>query len=399
MSLGLTFRGNSRGLDLEALERAAGDAGAVLGHAGEDYQVVFCPRGVVDVRLTPGGFFRAAGVEGAVRSAAAGPGFHAAVVDFLDRLQEHAGVTLEVQDGTGYWAHRNFPMLQAHHVSWLQGVLGTVAATEAGQLLICWPLDGWVPVGVPGAVTPMGPLLPAEAQAEGLTAYADRFFLWNRRERGAQHLRGLALHAIWNQVRWVAPRSQAERELALQVLADLRRARELDPELPLPLEAFRELAALAGVEEPDPGGPELDLPEGYGYLRREIRIPHPGGWVVTLPGSLAVEQEQDGVVYWDEDRNFRLVPFQLAPGAEPPPLPPRLQDATPVERQAEPVSYHGGLLWDEHDERWFLGGRVVADSRVALVSLTFRQPHWEEWARETFLSIRSAGSEATLPQA
>lgn len=146
------------------------------------------------------------------------------------------------------------------------------------------------------------------------------------------------------------------------IIHSLMLARRQDPSLPLPLAAWSEVVDLVGGDPAEAvKGPEMRTDGPVGYRRGDVVEPFPGGWGVRLPGSFLQEPEEDGgSVYWDTARNFRLTGY-------------RFQAVTGYEAD---------------EGCWVLQGLVWGPGGMAVVTLTWSDSRWEDWAAETFRTIQ-----------
>ncbi|MFZ5826740.1 MAG: hypothetical protein ACOY94_20820 [Bacillota bacterium] len=398
MALGLSFRGSCpsapQGSTVGAVSEAVAALQSRFGY--EVYQesptqvvLEFGPTALLSLRVD------ADVIVGDAATTPGGPGFHKAVVDLLDELIETAGLSLEVEDETGYWRHRDFDRLRQEQMTWLRALIRQVSSWEQTTLRITWPVDGWAPAGATGIVTPMGRFthgfLRGELERDGLAEFAHRFFLWPNPERDAYYHRARALYQLWNECRWVAPRTEAEELLLSTIAGSLGTARRLDPALPLPLEAWSEVVTLLGG---DPAGvvkgPDMAIGEPVGYRRGDVLEPFPGGWQVRLPGSFLPEPEEDGgAVYWDAGRNFRLTGYRYSPpgpGQEDPTD--RLLTNPTFDEVIGGYRFQAETSYEPDEHCWVLQGLVRGPGGMAVITLTWSDPRWEDWAVETFRTIQ-----------
>lgn len=332
MSIGLTFTGK---IDRpEALLEAAGILSAERNYrliSGENgLKVVLCPLGgEVGFLWRPEG--DPAGpwlVRGGCMSTPAGAGLHRAAVELLDSLPIYF---LTVEDETGFYRHRDFQrMKEEHFYPWLR-TLVEVCRQESGKgasgMQLCWDLEQYAPRDVPDTViTPVGRFRLSELadmlEKDGIEALADRFFLWNGRTRDARFYRNRAINALWESCCF-APSSRSWEDEAVNaaILDDLERSARLDPALPLPRAAYKEVCALAGREPVLPEGPELAEEFAPGY--RKDPVTHALGVLrLTLPGAYLYRWESwengGGAHLWSDDAGdtpvWRLTAYRMREG-------------------------------------------------------------------------------------
>ncbi len=330
MSIGLSFTGKIdspkallEGANILAEERkyrlTAGDAGM---------KVIMCPLGgelgvLWRPEEDPAGPWL---VRGGCVSTPAGAGLHRAAVELLDSLPIQA---LTVEDETGFYRHRDFRrMKEEHFYPWLR-TLVDVCRRESGKgvsgMQLCWDLEQYAPEDIPDTVvTPMGRFRLselAELEKQGIEALAERFFLWNGRTQDAGFFRNRAISTLWEDCCFApSARSQEDAAVNTSILDDLERAARLDPSLPLPRSAYRELCALAEREPALPDGPELTEEFEPGY--RKGLITHAVGALrLTLPGSCLCgweQWEQGGAHIWSDGTGqgpvWRVVAYRTREG-------------------------------------------------------------------------------------
>ena len=250
-------------------------------------------------------------VEG--KSSSAGPGYHAFVVEFLDRLAERHNTAwqwrkiaasdadgVEECDETGFAVDRDFERLQREmalvHRAICQSALEHFE--DENPILLNMPI-GFAPDypdGLYGALSPLGPMSPdqlrwrcgLEEDAELLAAAADYFPWWDN-GFGEDFFAGLALHALWMTVPWTTPRHEGDERLYELVVGWGRRAETHESGSRVPSAALVDVETLAGSTLP-PTVPDL---EGTGYLRRLFRRDTGGGWSLQVPGSCEISLEDD----------------------------------------------------------------------------------------------------------
>lgn len=232
----------------------------------------------------------------------AGAGFHKAALE----LAESLGIRdMVVDDETEYYTHRDFDrMNREHFYPWLRSLLRIFqeqAGNEsAGQILLCWDLYLYHPEDIDRTVAaPLGrytlEYLNDLVEHQGIEALADRFFLWGREKKDALFYRNRALYALWVQC-YFRPSSRSKQDKAINggILADLEKAYQMEPELPLPYDAYEEVCRLQGKMPAIPQSAarlSYEFPIGY---RRRLVVESFGPLRLTLPGAYRYEWEENG---------------------------------------------------------------------------------------------------------
>ena len=422
----------------EWLPAAAGDA--LLGHApagrtGSD---------PIDVRFHPAARpirFEATDAGGIVVTAMTvpvGPGYHTYVANLLDRLGDEHGITWAKLatpppgaagrvtatglakavadepasiDPTGAFGSGDRHDAERGHLGWLRSALTAVRDARRGGAT---GLHLATPPGTrytfDGAVaTVLGPRDDAwleRALADPRVA-AD-VWPWVADAMDARYLLGRAMTSLWLDVRWRPPAGAEETALVDGVLATLRRAYPLEPGLPWPWAAWRELFQLRG--QPDPatralldrgagplvGGPPGDEPS-IGYRRAPVAIVHEG-WTVDVPGTFTDVRTADDWTGGEAGRSVTLAATETAENGHP----------MSADRFLQQVASHLGRDAIEHDDGLVRGrARLSSDpssgvevatvegfsavrGRGAAIRVEIDDPQDWKWALDVWRRLRPA---------
>ena len=354
-----------------------------------------------------------------------GPGYHTYVAGMLRRLGDEVGVTWAgptpgegegadavSADPTGAFFSANRADAERGHLTWLRssliavrdarrkGATGLHLATPPG---IRYTFDGAV-------ATILGPRDDAWLErALPDPRVAGDIWPWVADAMDARYHLSRALTMLWNDVRWRPPVGPAEMSLLDDILATLRHAYPLEPSLPWPWEAWREIFVLRGPNDPstfqllqrataaalaaglDPAG------EPVGYRRNPVTIIHEG-WALELPGSFTDERTAEEWHGIDASRSVTLA-------------------ATATSRSGVPMSpemflreFAASLGKDviEHEDGELLGrARLSSDASTgvevatvegysavrgsgAVIRILIEDPGDWKWALDTWRSLRPA---------
>lgn len=254
----------------------------------EKYLILqFCPEGFLwmkweDKELT-----------GNCQTNVAGPGFHGAVVHFLELLAARKNFRLYLNDPTGYYDNRDFKNLRKNYFyRWFEQMLSKVIdqAEEGKEQLVCWPLNYYLPSEQKDTVmTHIRRFSLKELRGiahSGLSmAFAKDFFVWNEEEKDAYYYRNCAL-VLLNQECYFMPskRSPEDEKINQKIIALLERALSKDRRIPFPLDAYLEVCRLAGhcpENTDDITVMPMDYPVG---CRKELIYRTIGKMRFALPG-------------------------------------------------------------------------------------------------------------------
>ncbi len=305
MSVGFYVTGNVNKVEkiIEIACNITEKMGYRIGVAKEGIRIQLCPRGDLDIVWSQDeekpGQWR---VEAECQTSQVGAGFHKAALEVIDAL----GIeNMMVDDETDYYSHRDFErMKREHFYPWMTQILGICqklfSEDDSDQICLCWDMDLYKPEKVERTVVmPLGrytlETLKGILEQQGVEALAERFFLWKNEERDALFYRNRALHELWVSC-YFAPssRSERDREINGSILDDLERAYEMDAQLPIPYETYKEVCRLHGrtpVIQGEVASLSYEFPVGY---RKKSVVEAIGCLRLTLPGSYLYEWEDDG---------------------------------------------------------------------------------------------------------
>jgi hypothetical protein len=347
-------------------------------------------------------------------TASAGPGYHACLVDLLEKIGPKCKLAWQwldaagtAADATGYHEHRDFARLQATMLDGLQALgRGLLERAEtATNLKVCLP---WnypnLTEDAPFAQTLLGPrsrawfetLVAADGDAR-LACGADAFPWWERALDGTAW-RNYGLVLAWKALPWHAPASEDERHLYEQADRAFTRARELGATA-LPEAEIAEIQALlAATPETSP----VPAPQGVGYYRRPLEFTLNDGWYITLPGYMyATPGERRRLIFSGGGRAVEIGTLAVESRSNNAALEERLlqgvkaasADGNLLKMQRGSLSGRAGIGETPQSgvPQWTLNGYVAAFSSIALVTITYRDPADEAWALATWQSLRLLG--------
>lgn len=398
MSLGFHITGKISQPDelAEKAQSLAKEAGYGIAVGEEGLCIRLCPMGDLEVVWSedaerPGQWL----VDVDCQTTPAGPGFHKAALELAEKLDIGEP---ETDDETDYVNHRDFEkMRQEHFYPWLKTLVKicrkTFSERDDSQICLCWNTNLYQPENVGRtAVTPFGrySLEDMEKILEegGIEALAERFFLWKNEEQDALFYRNRALYALWIQC-YFAPssRSENDRQINGSILEDLEKAYRMEPELPFPHKAYREICAL---DERTPlvpeGGTEFVSAFPIGYRKGLVMISI-GNLHLCLPGSYQYEWEEDedggGAHLWcDESKDspiWRMSIFRARNGAAA-----FRGSSGHIQEPAEEDIPNGRMRygWTRHGKKknvcYIMECEVIAEDFYYLITVTYMRPEEKE---------------------
>lgn len=293
------FSGNT--WDRETAERFAKDLAREEGYRCDIVQhymiFQFCPEGFLWMSWNDGK------IIGDCQTNVAGPGFHAAVIYFLELFAARGQLELYVEDSTGFYGHRDFKrMRQEYFYQWFRELME--AALRNGdkdrEQLLCWPSDYYLPEERKGTVMTHIRRFTLEEVGRMVNSgismgFARDFFIWNEEEKDSYYYRNCGL-VMMNQECYFMPSSRSQEDEAVngRIIDLLEKAWELNHGIPLPKEEYLELCRLHGKEpiNPDKIAP-MHLAEQVG-CRRGLLYRTIGNARFAVPGSFLYDTRAAG---------------------------------------------------------------------------------------------------------
>jgi hypothetical protein len=424
---GATRRVPHAGAMLTAVDEwLVANAGAVRGHTLGDRT----PDGAIELSLHPAA--RPVHIEatdmGRVLARAmtipVGPGYHTYLVGLLRRLGMDLGITWTPAspsggmhaddadastDPTGAFFSGERADAERGHLVWLrssllavrdgrrQGATGLHLATPSG---VRYTFDGAV-------ATVLGPRDDAWVERALIDPrLAADIWPWAADVMDARYHLGYALTLLWNDVRWRPPVGTPEVAVLDDVLAALRLAHPLEPDLPWPWAAWREAFQLRGLNDPatyqllersarEPGPEGVAATAIVGYRRHPVTILQ-GGWAIDLPGSFSDERFPDRWSGSDAGRTVMLAAGPTAIDGRPMSADAFLAEYAAdlgddaLEHQAGPVRGRARITSDASTgiEIGRLEGYSGAPGSGAVLRIEFENPSDWKWALDTWRGVR-----------
>ncbi len=278
-------------------QELAKELGYYCNVVGEDVIYEFCPEGFLWL------VWKENSIVGDCQTNIAGPGFHAAVIHFLELYASRSGLSLFVQDNTGYYEDRDFlKMRKDHFYDWFTALMTQILKRrdQMERLVVCWPTDYYLPEKKNGMVLTHIRQFPfteiAAMMSSGLSmTFAKDFFVWNEQEKDAYYYRNCAL-VLMNQKCYFMPSSRSEQDEAINgnIIELLEKALAMKPDIPFPKTSYLELCGLAAKKPVDVScvrelAQEIDIGCRKGLLFRTI-----GRMQFAVPGNFLHDDARGG---------------------------------------------------------------------------------------------------------
>ncbi len=315
-----------------------------------------------------------------------GPGYHTYVAGVIRRLGEDLGIVwapagagddpAATHDSTGFLESGNRIDAERGHLAWLHRALLAAQGARARGIA---GLHRETPPGVrftfPGALaTVIGPR--------------------------SGYLLGRAISLLWLEVRWRPPNDDEE-VLLDEVLSLLHRAYPLEPSLPYPWAAWREILDLRDqpdsatrqlverMAQKDEGEPEI------GYRRSPVTILH-GGWALEVPGDFTDLRTAEEWTGGDARRTVTIAATETGRGGAPMTADEFLDEVAghlgpdALEHEDGPVRGRARLSTDDSSgvEVATVDGYSAVLGRGAAIRIVIADPQDWKWALDTWRDLR-----------
>jgi hypothetical protein len=337
------------------------------------------------------------------RTNSAGPGYHAYLIELMDGL----GVKpTEVDDETGYYETRDFSALQGKMTEWLEAISSILIEQsnknpDASNLMVSLPIDWCAEPCGHFACCPLGYFEKDffERVPSNQNAGAE-FFIWWNKIQDALFFKNFALSMIVQNINWLPPETDYEKQIFSSTLTCLETAYNLCSNMQYPAAEWIELASLLG---------DVSLIETLksrfahtgestlGYKRGNI-ISTIGGWKFTHNGKMYFEHDNDGtLVWWDNDRTIRAstLSVELEDGVIPD-SEVLLQKALHIELNYETFSLHDAQIpaaiqhsqiEEDNAPLWTTQLTAALENEMLMLSIYYVDETDRDWAISVCASV------------
>lgn len=265
--------------------------------------VQLCPEGYIWLK------WNKRRLQGESQTNIAGPGFHAAAIDFLEKLAQKEKLKLKVEDQTGYFLKRDFlTMRQKYFYQWFSDLMDLVSRWgEDGEYMFCWPAVYYVPDRQEGRlITHIRSFSFQEIKGmihSGMSvAFAKDFFVWNEIEKDACFYRNSAM-VLLNQSCYFMPseRSTQDKQVNQAITQLLEKSLSMSRRIPFPKKEYLEVCSLDGHTPADLED-VVPMPEDIRIgCRRHLVYRKIGNMSFGIPGNFLFDETDNGSMdhYYD----------------------------------------------------------------------------------------------------
>ncbi|MGL5436493.1 MAG: hypothetical protein ACRDBO_14010 [Lachnospiraceae bacterium] len=362
----------------------------------------FCPEGYLWMGWNGGK------LTGDCQTNIAGPGFHAAVIHFLELFASKAELKLHIHDDTGYYEDRDFvKMRREFFYQWFTGVMERVLEKqeEDSEQLVCWPADYYLPEEKEGIVTThIRPFSRTEISGivgSGVSmAFAKDFFIWNEEEKDAYYYRNCAL-VMLNQECYFMPsaRSGEDQVINQKIIQYLERALKMNPRIPFPKKEYLELCRLAkhkpaDLAQVDDYARELDIGCRKGLLFRTIgciRFAVPGNFLYDAAMKGHSEHYYDGIrqdahdyyicaIHTEHQADFQEAPFQ--------------KDSVTAVHEFRAGNARGKIAVYQPEDKdgvvsHSIAAQIIYKNQITIISIHYKNSEDYSWAMDLIQKVQT----------
>jgi len=341
------------------------------------------------------------------KTSTAGPGYHAYVVELLERMGETQKLSWrwedddgEIGDECGYHDGHDFSAAQTEMLGWLRSLASHVAGEDLNNVTLSLPI-GFSPIRPGQICSPMGTWSQewlrevAEADDERLGEIGPRFFPWWSQGCDADFWNRYGQSLCWTEIPWHPPMNDDELEVYDKALSAFSRSRELDADIALP---DLEIAELRALRDAEPGEVKSPRKTGIGFKRSDMTWQISAGWSVQAPGYWYDDVDDGSLVLWSGSRTIRACSFTVDGQRDRDLLAASTKsqeyesEEQLVRWEAEHLFAEGVVRWTDADGEgcWQLNGCVTSGNSLCVVTLSFDDEKDRSWAEAVFRTIKRA---------
>lgn len=268
--------------------------------------VQMCPEGYLWLR------WNKRKLQGESQTNIAGPGFHAAAIDFLEKIANRENLRLKVEDRTGYYGNRDFlAMRQKYFYQWFSNLMDRVSQWEKEEeYMFCWPTVYYIPDRQEGRlITHIRSFSFKEMKGmihSGLSvAFAKDFFIWNEIEKDAYFYRNSGM-VLLHQSCFFMPskRSMQDKLINQAIIETLEKALSMDSKIPFPKKEYLEVCSLAdhqpvSLEEAEPISGDMVIGCRKHLIYRKI-----GNMAFGIPGNYLYDEESASMDHYYDGKEY-----------------------------------------------------------------------------------------------
>jgi tetratricopeptide (TPR) repeat protein len=229
-------------------------------------EVLVCPQGKILVTEDDKDLILSANTRHA------GPGFHAFVVDFFQDIEEELPGEYELNDDLEFTKDGDFHRLEHMYENELDYIRKLIKQ-DPGFKNRNYLFDEtyYLPIaGGDKVLTSAGEMNKEEFESKALDDLMDYFYVWNDYDRDARFYRNAALTLLAKEgYGQFSMMNETTEKYANEIVDYLQIAHELDPKLPLPLDAYNQLCTLLNRENKLKDAINMDR-EATLYRTREV---------------------------------------------------------------------------------------------------------------------------------
>lgn len=250
----------------EVLGALAHREGIQIEDKGSHVEILACPQGKILVTEEDKEMVLSANTRHA------GPGFHAFCVDLFKDIEEELPGEYELIDDMEYDVDEDFHRLGHAWENELDYMRKLVLNQPSFRDKNYFYDETWFLPMIPAGkiATAAGDMDEKEFRDMALDDLMDYFFVWNNWDRDARFYRNAALTLLAKEGHGGFSKMNEQTEKTAEEIMDyLEIAHEKDPDLPLPLDAYQELAAVLDREDKLKNARKMDR-EAIQYRTREV---------------------------------------------------------------------------------------------------------------------------------
>lgn len=266
---------------IEQIQKACDQQHVLFEMKGNTGEIIVCPLGVIKVNFSD--YY----VTLSTNTALVGPGYHIAVCELYEAIQNSGAIYLSIDDECEYLSDRDYHRIKEDHFdNYLHTLLSNMSnMSESDEATYGWEDKTYLPLAKSGKViTPYGYISAKKLREMTFSDAQDIFYVWKNKEKDALFYRNCALISLWSDCVFEnSMQSEKDIRVAKGIIEALEKAHALDQTLPLPIDEYQLLCKTLNVANRIKNVEQIHE-ELIGYRKEGVLYVY-GNWFILEKGS------------------------------------------------------------------------------------------------------------------
>jgi hypothetical protein len=337
----------------------------------------------------------------------AGPGYHAFIVESLEKLEYSLGLKWnwsgdeDYGDETNYYLNRNFDDLKLEMLKWLKSISRYLTENQKyDKLMISMPLGFSLDQNY-FAISPLGFWTKDwfieinKLDIDKLEGKGGEFFPWWEKNLESLFYLKTGLAVTWVEIPWHTYNTEYEYLIYKFVIHCFEKVSNDNHRKLIPENINYTLNSYLNSNQTAPP-PE---PSGIGFRKRSMHRSMTGSWTASIPGYFyfETENEDETYVYWFDDKTIRGSSFIIEGKENKLLLPNDILPEQPNNKDVIEYSKDHLLGWatielinEIEKDHYFLNGYMSMTNQLCYITIYFENEDDKEWAIQIWKSTSSS---------